>query len=57
MVMRYGMGQTYSILPLKESGKHQDNIQNSGKESLQSLNIELPENAVIEMVKFLLELL
>ena len=55
--MRYGMGQTYSILPLKESGKHQDNIQNSGKESLQSLNIQLPENAVIEMVKFLLELL
>ena len=57
MVMRYGMGQTYSILPWKESGKHQDNIQNSGKESLQSLNIKLPQNAVIEMVKVVFDLL
>ena len=56
MVMRYGMGQTYSILPWKESGKRLDNIQNSGKESLQSLNIKLPQNAVIEMVKVVLDL-
>ena len=50
MAMRYGMVPTYSTPPLKESGKHQDNIQNSGKESLQSLNIFLTENAKIEMV-------
>ena len=50
MVMRYGMVPTYSTPPLKESGKHQDNIQNSGKESLQSINIFIPKNAKVEMV-------
>ena len=55
--MRYGMVPIYNTPPLKESGKHQDNIQNSGKESLQSLNIFLLENAKIEMVTILLSAL
>ena len=53
MVMRYGMVLTYSTQRLKESGKHQDNIQNSGKESLQSTKNILPVNAEIQMVNIL----